>query len=118
MPWKTAFGAWAGRGAYVVTDQRGVERRYGALPGGVNPAEGPCCIAAHIKVPDSDRVAAILAENAVAAMICPEDIRLPDAAAYGNVFLAFSAPGMPVKSWSRCSARNISLRGRMQITGE
>ncbi|TRL37558.1 VOC family protein [Rhizobium straminoryzae] len=93
---ENGFGARTGRGAYVVTDQRGVERRYGTLPGGVNPADGPCCIAAHIKVPDLDRVAAILAENAVTATIGPEDIRLPDAAAYGNVFLAFSATGMPV----------------------
>lgn len=90
------FGARTGRGAYVVTDQRGVERRYGTLPSGVNPADGPCCIAAHIRVPDLDRVAAILAENAVAATIGPEDIRLPDAAAYGNVFLAFSATGIAV----------------------
>lgn len=90
------FGARSGRGAYVVTNRAGIERRYGALPVDMNQSDGPCCIAVHIKVPDINRVAAILEESAVQAVINEDSIRLTDAAIYGNVFLAFSGTGKPV----------------------
>ncbi|MBT9369786.1 VOC family protein [Rhizobium sp. CSW-27] len=90
------FGARTGRGAYVVTDRPGIERRYGAPSLDLCRPSGPCCVAAHIQVPDLERVAAILAESAVPAIAAKDGIRLTDAAAYGNLFLAFSETGQPV----------------------
>lgn len=90
------FGARTGRGAYVVTDRAGIETRYGALPINTDATCGPICVAAHIRVRKLDDVATILEQNMVPAVIGADDIRLTDAATYGNVFIAFSQSGVPV----------------------
>ncbi|MCY1667400.1 VOC family protein [Rhizobium sp. SL86] len=90
------FGTRTGRGAYVVTDQHGVERRYGSVPLGLRENAGPSCVAVHIRVRNLTDVAAILTGNEVAASFGPDDIRLLEAVPYGNVFIAFSETGVPV----------------------
>ena len=90
------FGAATGNGGYVVTDSRGIEARYGALPVELQDERQPCCVAIHIRVPDIERLPPILSASSIRYRLMDGEVRLSDAAEFGNVFVNFTATGKVV----------------------
>lgn len=90
------FAVKTGNGWYVVTDKAGIEARFGALPTALANETQPACVAIHIKVPSSDKVAAILDASNVGYRRLDTELRLMDAARYGNVFINFTSGSGPV----------------------
>lgn len=90
------FGATTGNGSYVVTDLKGVERRYGAVPAELKRERQPCCVAIHVRVPDIERMPPILLASSIRHRLMDGEVRLADAAEFGNVFVNFTATGKVV----------------------
>jgi hypothetical protein len=85
------FGARTGNGSYVVMTKDAVEAAYGRLPEALAGERRPSCVAIHVSVPDLDIMRSLIAKAGAPSTDDGEQIRLGEAAPYGNVFLAFAA---------------------------
>lgn len=86
------FGAHTGNGDYVVMSKVEIERFYGPLPASLDQDPRPSCVAIHVSVAELDVVRSFIAKAGIPARDDEHLIRLPEAAPYGNVFLAFATP--------------------------
>jgi hypothetical protein len=85
------FGAKTGNGRFVVLDKAAVERSYAPLPPELSVEQRPCCVAIHVTVPDTGNVLSFLASAGVDFAKSGSQLRVREAAPYGNVFLVFDA---------------------------
>jgi hypothetical protein len=86
------FGARTGNGVFVVMDKVGVERAHSSLPPDLASEERPSCVSIHVTVPDLAMVRPFLDASQARHADDGDQVRLLDAAAYGNIFLVLE-PG-------------------------
>jgi hypothetical protein len=83
------FGAQTGNGNFVVADRHTIEKMYGDLPASLRADDGPYCVAIHVTVGSLDRLVPFLDRAGTNYRHDGDELKLTDAASYGNVFLAF-----------------------------
>jgi hypothetical protein len=89
LPHANGFVARTGNGKFVVTDRASIIATYGKLPKSLDAETQPCCVAIHIRAPNTAQMLAFLQTAGAAYVRDASSVRLTEPGRYGNVFLAF-----------------------------